>query len=337
MKKLKKPNYEKVWCNYRGLSSLEEIKQEAFNIFRDFLLDKVDQADTKNRLGKDSSCQYIDALKPHYFIDLLSIWRQDLDKYMMECGCLSQDILQKFKDKYDIDCVLEKGLCLPEGDKYKQVYQLFLPVHGYCDDLTTYEWDGVECLCNLEIYPFNKISIIDRTYNTITFGWDSPYPTVFITEIYEGVTLIAQGTTTNSEFTFENLIPNTLYRLVVKAINCAGTSQLEITAQTLPVYLTVQTTGAGGTTFGTPNPRMVTSETEQFIFNILVGSFDPLGDTMLYIDSVTISTESNPTPIPYNYTQTNQVHQYPTQGQVSITGITEDTTLTINFARLGVN
>jgi len=331
------PDYTQLWCNYRGLSKLEDIRQEAISLFRETLLSELDQAAVKNKLGRDSSCHYIDALKPHYFIELLSIFRQDLDNYMMECNCLNDEVFQAFKDKYQIDCVLEKAFCLPNGDLYKKAYQLFLPIHGYCDDDTTYEWDGVECLCTLEIYEIRNLISTDRTYNSVSLQWEGDYPTVFLLEAYLDISQppLFQATTTNFNYTFEDLNPNGLYTFRIRAINCAGESLAEIMVQTLPVYLTVNTTGLGGTTFQAPNPRMVLSETDEFIFTATAAASQPL--SINYIDSITISTSENTTPTLYPYTELSNLYLYPTSVQIEITGIEVDTTITINFANLDIN
>jgi hypothetical protein len=131
-------------CKIRELSPVEEAISASMELVRSYLADELEKGQIKEHLGRNSFCEYRAVNDVHYLINLLSIFRQDLDAYIKYCGCIDSDILQKFKDKYQIDCILSNALCGAEIPIQK-IYQLFLPKTGYCDDVKDYEWLDFEC------------------------------------------------------------------------------------------------------------------------------------------------------------------------------------------------
>jgi hypothetical protein len=133
-----------TFCDQRPLSELEQTIQQANILARSAYLDWFKQATIKEKFGKKAICEYNNMNDIHYFINLLSIMRQELDKYIRQCGCLTDEVLENFKNKYKVACIIGKSAC--KYDKlFSDIFKLFLPKLGYCNDNFEYMWEQWAC------------------------------------------------------------------------------------------------------------------------------------------------------------------------------------------------
>jgi len=130
-------------CDQRPLSELEQIIIEANKLARSVYLDWFNQASVKEKFGKKAVCEYNNMNDIHYFINVLTIFRQELDKYQ-RCGCISDDLLNKLKEKYKLACMIGRSAC--KYDKlFSDIFKLFLPKFGYCSDKVEFNWEDWVC------------------------------------------------------------------------------------------------------------------------------------------------------------------------------------------------
>jgi hypothetical protein len=232
-------SYNDLWCDYRDLSYLEEIRASAVKLTEQALRETINQADKLSKLGRTAQCYYEDNLNIHYYLELLTIFRRDIDDYIFNCGCLTQSVLDLFINKYQIKCPINP--CNVDHTLFRKMYQLFIPAYGYCNDTICLDW-GVEteCLCESAepSEPVITINIVENT--SIDFSVNHTGVVLEINIINAETNLVLQSfTTSDTNFVLTDLELSTLYTIQVSSVNCAGKSSTSEQIQTLPIKVTV--------------------------------------------------------------------------------------------------
>lgn len=234
-----------VKCNYRPLSNVEDLINKSFTLSELYLTNQLEQALVKSKLGKVKICDYDNTMNIHYWVTHLSIFYQDIVSYSNTCDCITDAILNKFKDKYSLDCILENINC--KKDKlallFNQIYNIFIKSIPKCDDKVSLEWDDeYYCVCIAEELPPITINNINPTYRTLEIDWTHQATgLLYLVEVREFDTqeLVFSSITSNFSIVASGLRPDFEYQVTISASNCNSQVSVTQNQNTLPVWITV--------------------------------------------------------------------------------------------------
>lgn len=232
-------------CSTRPLSHVELLVDKVYQLSEIYLTNQLEQAFIKAKLGKSKQCEYDTTMSLHYWVQHLTIFYQDIVSYSNTYGCINDNILSNFKDKYAIDCILENISCKKDtlALLFNKIYKVFLNAIPTCDGDITADWgDEFYCLCDAPELPAITINEIIPTYRTLTVNWNhSTTGLLYLVEVLNYKTGELVNSTVTSEFktTIDGLVPDTGYIVKISASNCKSTVMTSQNQETLPVFITV--------------------------------------------------------------------------------------------------
>jgi hypothetical protein len=158
-------------------TDLEVIRFSNYEMIKPQLLKLVVEVTRKQEFGVEVPNAYRDIDYHYFFIDYMTIIRQEIDRFISNNGCITQEDIDKILNKYDVSCILQKALCLTYN-KFRDIYNSFLQIKGLCNELYIYEWvEGTceqlpiqemyiwgtesDCILNVPPYPFRLLEDFD--------------------------------------------------------------------------------------------------------------------------------------------------------------------------------
>lgn len=134
---------------YRLPTKYEKLKQQAFNLVKEKIINDINEDVHLQYLGVD--VDQLDVEKYTYLIEYLLYARIQADTFVeSQGGCITQADVNEIKDDYLIDCILEQGVC--EG--YTRDLVDFMFKFPLCTDDIIYEWINPSTSCK-SIDSFN--------------------------------------------------------------------------------------------------------------------------------------------------------------------------------------
>ena len=129
-------------------TDLELIRVDSFALIKPQVIKLMLEVNRKNEFGIVVNNAYREIDYHYFFIDYLTIMRDEIDRFIENNGCITQEQLDCIYKKYEISCILSKFICL-DFNKSKEINELFKIKRGFCDDIHTYYW-GEEGQCEQE-------------------------------------------------------------------------------------------------------------------------------------------------------------------------------------------
>jgi hypothetical protein len=153
-------------------TDLELIRVNGFKIIKPQVIKTMLEVNRKNQFGIVVNNAYREIDYHYFLVDYLTIMRSEIDRFIENNSCITQEQLNCIYKKYDIDCILSKFICL-EFNKAKEINELFKikkgndvviyywGLEGQCEQqplVETYYWglEGV-CIQNVPPYPFRLL------------------------------------------------------------------------------------------------------------------------------------------------------------------------------------
>lgn len=126
-----------------NFTEIELIRIQAFDKVKKYALYAVCNAEYQSKLGRVVNNPYQDVNYLYYWIDYLTLIRNEIDRYIQLNGCISLEELNKIYSKYQTECIINKQICsLP---LMREIFNLFKPTLGICENLVEWEWDNGVC------------------------------------------------------------------------------------------------------------------------------------------------------------------------------------------------
>lgn len=232
-------------CSTRPMSHVELLVDKVYQLSEIYLTNQLEQAFIKAKLGKVKPCDYDNTMNVHYWVQHLTIFYQDIISFSNTCSCIDDATLNKFKDKYAIDCILNNIACKKDNLAllYNQIYKVVLSKIPKCDTKLSLSWDDeYYCVCDAEQLLPIVINSIIPTYRTLQIDWTHTATGIlYLVEVldYETQELVASDITSNKQIEIFGLVPNKEYTVRISASNCKSTVSTSQNQETLPIFITV--------------------------------------------------------------------------------------------------
>lgn len=158
-------------CTYILPTTYDIQVKAAFNLVKDYLYDSMESINELQELGRNQDKQLVEINKFHYLINYLIRVRQDIDSYFItkENGCLTDEEITSFRNKYAIDCLLEQNVC---NRFTNNIVELFLTLPD-CNSPIIYEWSTNDICIEIEgtQYAIGLVLIGKRnTYPVVSYN-----------------------------------------------------------------------------------------------------------------------------------------------------------------------
>lgn len=124
-------------------TEIEQIRNKAFELVKPFALYSICNEESKSKLGVVVNNPFTELNYLYYWIDYLTLVRNEIDRYIQLNGCIDSNQLNTIYKKYEITCILSKSIC--DNRLYNDIFNLFKPVFGLCENLVEWEWIDGSC------------------------------------------------------------------------------------------------------------------------------------------------------------------------------------------------
>ena len=132
-----------------SFTEIEEIRNKAFSLVKKLALYSICFEETQSKIGRVINNPYDEVVYLYYWVDYLTLMRNEIDRIILLNGCITNDELNAIYKKYDIDCILSKSMC--SSPLYRQILDLFKPIFGLCENLIEWDWIAGNCEITLTV------------------------------------------------------------------------------------------------------------------------------------------------------------------------------------------
>ena len=135
-------------CTYILPNKYDALVKKAFDIVKKVILTSISDINENQELGYNQDSELMEINKFYFLINYMIIFRRSVENYIESKPdkCINEEDLNKFKEIYNIQCIIESGVC---NQYTNNIVQLFLEFPK-CESELTYNWLAFDSCVEIE-------------------------------------------------------------------------------------------------------------------------------------------------------------------------------------------